>query len=398
MECDRDSLGPSSGTAERCLVKAQTVCVDDPSPGHRGALSWLFSDLRDQRARVDVHSSGRELRRGVGAGVATRRGDDFGPTSTRLEPRQLLSTVVTVTNRNDSGNGSLRAAINSAMPGEVINFAKSAQGTITLTSGPLVVSTANLTISGPGSNKLLISGAGKFTDFILLGSPPPSSPAPALVVASGVNISGMTIANGNAINNGYGDGGGIVSFVDLSISNSVLKDNQAPGGGGAGGAIYFAGGETASLSVDSDDFNGNSVGFASDTNPSDFQAGGAIFNIDGVATIISSTFENNAAQGANALGGAIQTGANSTLMITGSTFTGNTAIGSISGAGGAIFADPAQVTIDSSQFHNNKAEASSPSGQASGGAMVTNAIDLSDPNAMATTTIIPAAFSRTTVR
>jgi fibronectin-binding autotransporter adhesin len=322
---------------------------------------------------------------------STRR--SLRPNIDALEQRALLSTVVTVTNRNDSGSGSLRAAINSATPGEVINFAKSAQGTITLSSGPLVVSAADLTISGPGSNKLTISGGGTFTDFILLGSEPPSSPAPALVVASGVNISGMTIANGSASNNGYGGGGGIVSFVDLSISSSVLKANQAPGGSGAGGAIYFAGGANASLTLNSDDFNGNSVGFASDTNPSDFETGGAIFNSGGVVTIASSTFENNTAHGANAQGGAIQAGANSTLTITGSTFTGNTAIGSINGAGGAIYGDPAQVTIDSSQFDNNKAESSSPSGRASGGAMVTNAIDLSDPNVMATTTITNSLFT-----
>jgi hypothetical protein len=350
--------------------------------GSAGSTSEGRRSLK--RSRIAARGRGRSRN------SARRR---LRPNVDALEQRALLSTVVTVTNRNDSGSGSLRAAIANATSGEVINFTKSAQGTITLTSGPLVVSAANLTISGPGSNKLTISGGGKFTDFILLGSAPPSSPVPALVVASGVSISGMTIANGNASNNGYGDGGGIVSFVALSVSNSVLKDNQAPSGSGAGGAIDFVAGSNASLSLNSDDFNGNSVGFASDTNPADFATGGAIFNTGGVVTITSSTFENNAALGANAEGGAIETGDNSTLTISGSTFTDNTAIGNINGAGGAIYADPAQVTIDSSQFHNNEAEASSPLGQASGGAMVTNAVDLSDPNAMGTTTITNSLFT-----
>jgi fibronectin-binding autotransporter adhesin len=341
-------------------------------------------------------------RRSLKRSRIARRDRDRGRSSARrrlrpnidaLEQRALLSTVVTVTNRNDSGVGSLRAAINSATSGEVINFAKSAQGTITLTSGPLVVSANDLTIAGPGSSKLTISGGGSFTDFIILGSQPPSSPVPALVVANSVNISGLTIAGGNAANNAYGDGGGILNFGVLAISNSVLKDNHAPGGSGEGGAIYSAGGANASLSAQDDDFTGNSVGFASDTNPDDFAQGGAIFNAGGVATITSSTFENNHAQGANAQGGAIQTGDNSTLTITGSTFTANTAVGSIFGAGGAVYGDPAQVTIDSSQFLNNKAEGSSPLEQTSGGAIATNSLGVVDPDAPATLNISNGLFT-----
>jgi hypothetical protein len=326
-------------------------------------------------------------RRSISARRRLRPGVDW------LEPRMLLSSVVTVTNSNDSGSGSLRAAIAHATSGEVINFAKSAYGTITLTSGPLVVSGINLTINGPGPNKLTISGDGKFTDFILSGNQPPGSPAAASYVPDSVSISGITIADGNASNNGYGDGGGILNFDALSISSSVLKNNQAPGGSGAGGAIYSAGGVGASLSLDSDTFTGNSVGFAADTNSSDLAQGGAIFNADGVATITSSTFNGNQAQGASAQGGAIQTGAGSTLTITGSKFARNAAIGSISGAGGAIEGDPAQLSIDSSQFLNNKAEGSGPLALASGGAIVINGNGAADPSLPGTATVTNSVFS-----
>ena len=82
----------------------------------------------------------------------------------------LLSTV-TVTNTHDSGPGSLRNAINNAVSGEVINFAPSAYGTIDLTSGPLMVNFINLSIQGPGPNKLTISGGGNFTDIQFTTAP-----------------------------------------------------------------------------------------------------------------------------------------------------------------------------------------------------------------------------------
>lgn len=54
-----------------------------------------------------------------------------------------------VTNKKDSGRGSLRAAIDNAAPrGDKIVFASNVRGTITLTEGYLEVD-KNLTIKGP---------------------------------------------------------------------------------------------------------------------------------------------------------------------------------------------------------------------------------------------------------
>ena len=63
------------------------------------------------------------------------------PQLAALELRALLSTI-SVTNDNDNGNGSLRAALASAANGDTIDFAPSAFGTITLSSGPLEVATS----------------------------------------------------------------------------------------------------------------------------------------------------------------------------------------------------------------------------------------------------------------
>ena len=59
--------------------------------------------------------------------------------------------IITVTNTNDSGPGSLRQALADANDGDTINFAVT--GTIGLTSGELLVS-RSITISGPGATYL----------------------------------------------------------------------------------------------------------------------------------------------------------------------------------------------------------------------------------------------------
>ena len=70
-----------------------------------------------------------------------------------------LATII-VTNNNDSGAGSLRAAIAGAAAGDTITFAPGlANQTITLTSGQLDIPTGkNITIDGAAATGLTISG------------------------------------------------------------------------------------------------------------------------------------------------------------------------------------------------------------------------------------------------
>src|SRR3954468_11291379 len=65
------------------------------------------------------------------------------------------ASIITVTNTNDSGPGSLRQALTNASNGDLINFAVT--GTIVLTSGGLVIY-KSVTISGPGPDRLSIDG------------------------------------------------------------------------------------------------------------------------------------------------------------------------------------------------------------------------------------------------
>ena len=290
----------------------------------------------------------------------------FAPRVVALEERALLSTL-RVTSDADSGTGTLRAAIAAATSGDTINFARSAYGTITLTSGPLIVPDINLTIQGPGANKLTISGNDTYT-VLELGIVPFGPQTP-----STMTISGLTIANGNAsINDSGGNGGGISEAVNLTVSNSVFKDNQAPTG--SGGAISNSNdfNSDLSLTLNNDLFQGNSSGSAS---VGFFRGqGGAIDAENGsYVTVTSSTFIDNQSIAPIAEGGAISLTTNpyqfpnvyGSLSVTGSTFRGNVASSNSaygccagwSAAGGAIWTDPqVALTVGSSQFIDNEAE------------------------------------------
>jgi hypothetical protein len=128
------------------------------------------------------------------------------------------AATITVTNRNDSGPGSLRQALANANNGDRINFAVT--GAITLTSGGLSIA-KNVTISGPGANHLSINGNQASSVF-------------AIAFERTATISGLTITNGGV---GIWNQQGTVS-----VSNCVLSGNSfaalynnyaAQGSGGA---------------------------------------------------------------------------------------------------------------------------------------------------------------------
>ena len=123
------------------------------------------------------------------------------------------AATITVTNRNDSGSGSLRQALVDANDGDTIVFAVT--GTIVLTSDGLVIDN-DLTISGPGANRLSINGnqAGYGCVFGIADN-------------NTVTISGLTITNGHC---------GIFSdHATLTVSNCVVSDNiGGPSFGGIG--------------------------------------------------------------------------------------------------------------------------------------------------------------------
>ncbi len=319
----------------------------------------------------------------------------------------MLSTL-TVTSDGDSGKGTLRAEIAAASSGDTIHFAPSAYGTISLTSGPLVVPDINLSIQGPGANKLTISGNGTYT-VLELGIVPFGPDTP-----STMTISGLTIANGNASTNASGgNGGGIAEAVNLTVNNSVFKNDIAPTGSGGAISDSSAFQSSLGLTLNNDLLEDNTSGSAS---IGFFRGqGGAIDAENGSNVIVNaSTFIDNQSIAPIAEGGAISLTTNpyqfpnvyGSLSVTGSTFRGNTASSSSAygccagwaAAGGAIWTDPqVALTVGSSRFIDNEAELAVLTGNpgvVSGGAIAVNpgtyAFPTPPPSA---TTITNSVFS-----
>jgi Right handed beta helix region len=228
------------------------------------------------------------------------------------------AATVTVTNTNDSGTGSLRQALAVAHDGDRITFAVS--GTITLTSGALVVA-KSVTISGPGADQLSIVGI----------------PFQSVFAVAGATISGLTIRNGAV---GIDNGGtltvkncvisgmsvaGIHNVSSLTVVNSNVSDND-------GWGIYNITGEfgVVTATILSTTVSGNPFGGV--------VAAPNFFGGRAYITITDCTISGNS-------GGGI-VGAATLLTVANSTISGNSA--GTSGGGISVSPGPVGVNLDSS--------------------------------------------------
>jgi streptogramin lyase len=138
-----------------------------------------------------------------------------------------------VTNKNDSGAGSLRDAIaqaNVATPPSMITFDPSVTGTILLTSGQINVGQA-VSIVGPGSGVLTIDANANSRVFSIFQTDPacPALDGPDYLVS----ISGLRLTNARRFTS---NGAGAI-FTEHSLAlDSVQIDNSIAG---SGGALYF---------------------------------------------------------------------------------------------------------------------------------------------------------------
>jgi hypothetical protein len=245
-----------------------------------------------------------------------------------LESRQLM-TVISVSNTNDSGTGSLRAAIAAASPGDTISLA-SLTGTISLQSSLTVGE--SLTINGPTSGTLTLDGNDDVRIFDLNASS-----------SASVSMTNLTFADGSASR--YGGAIYAESNSALTVTDCTFDNNMASASGNSvstfGGAISAFN----SLTVSNSTFTSNTVTTQVTTESSGYSYGGAIY-AGGTTSIADSTFADNVSTATRTMagdsggsGGAIDLDGSAT--VTNCTFTGNSAvlsggIGTDTSQGGAI--------------------------------------------------------------
>ena len=156
-----------------------------------------------------------------------------------LSPSPVFGDIP-VANTNDSGAGSLRAAIETAAPGDTIVFSLNYPAIINLTSGSLLINT-DITIAGPGASNLTIDASGN------------AAMERAITVGTGVtvSISGVTVTGGRGGGTNLGSsansGGGIFNSGRLTLRDAVVSDNSTTSQGIGGGGIFNAGGATLTL-------------------------------------------------------------------------------------------------------------------------------------------------------
>ena len=235
------------------------------------------------------------------------------------------------------------------------------QGTLTLTGADIESNTAT---NGGGID---IHGTLTLIDSTLTGNTA-ASDGGAVFSSGSLTVTDGTITGNAASTNGgpAGLGGGIYASANVNVTGTVFSDNNANGSGGLGGAIFSP--KKTTLTVTDVTFESNTAvtaggGIASEgtlvVSGSTFTGnqatgasseGGAIYNDLGTATVSgSTTFQQNSA----AIGGAISSvnSTGQTLTITGALFTDNTA----TSFGGAIDSD-GTLTLSGDSLTSNNAE------------------------------------------
>lgn len=264
---------------------------------------------------------------------------DSNGTSGKISGMGYMPGVLTVSNTNNSGTGSLREALGLAgIAGVgVIRFDPSVFSTpkmISLSTLQLTIN-SNIRIVGPGADLLTIRNVAPASDtsrvFILTNG------AKAILI-------GMTITGGNVI----GSGGGISSPSStnpnkLTLFNCLITGNRSSViGGGISNHV-------GPLSIVNSTIANNTV--------TSSNAGGGGVDTVGYTSIVNSTISGNVKNGSIQNGGGIWT--NAGMVIVNSTITNN----SVTAGGGGIHATPdsAGVRVKNSIIAGNKG--TSPDGE-----------------------------------
>gem|GEM_PF-3504701 len=225
------------------------------------------------------------------------------------------AAVFEVENLDDAGAGSLRQAIidANANPGpDAITFADGLSGSIVLSSGSLTISD-DLALQGPGSSTVTVSGNNNSRVFETNNSDE---------AMARVDIAGLTISDGTTNLAGagiYNSGAEALTIRDSVITNNYAYDGGA-GIGAAGGVVQING---STISNNQSALNGAGIK----------QSDGSLIVRD---SLITTNLTNESGLGAGIYANSLET-----LVVDGTTVSGNTSVG----AGGAIAVDSIEGSI-----------------------------------------------------
>ncbi len=279
------------------------------------STSSTFSELPAPASRSPKPSlAHRSVRIGTGALLV-----GAAPALALLSNSTADAATITVANTNDSGSGSLRAAVADASPGDTIDLS-GLSGTINL-SNPVRID-KTLTIVGPGAADLTVVGGAGSSDSVF-----------KIQGGNGVTtISGLTVTGGeNSAINCWAQ-----TYAALKLDGVVVTGNA----GSVAGGLYSV--NCGSLEIVDSTFSNN--------NSTYYGGGGIGFRGTGSVTITGSTFDNNSVNGSSyATGGGAFVDTSGTVSIANSTFTNNYSY--YAGAGVDLHSN--DVWISGSTFAHN---------------------------------------------
>ncbi|HEY1275377.1 MAG TPA: choice-of-anchor Q domain-containing protein [Thermoleophilaceae bacterium] len=246
-----------------------------------------------------------------------------------------------VTNTNDSGPGSLRVTLEGAAAGDTIVVPA---GTYNLTSGSLTVA-AGVTLDGDAAGTTVIRAAGAFRVLCVTTTDP-------TVGIVDLTIAGGRASPGDACANGRGGGIANVGGALLNVVNSVIAGNTStPGVSGGGGGIYTNGDVSMFDSVIRNNATNARVG-------GNNGGGGIYWDGTGNFSLNESTISGNTATVAGGASGGGGIYSNAALNLQNVTVSGNTQSGfSVGGGGGGIFKESNTAGLfDSVTFFGNHSD------------------------------------------
>ena len=309
--------------------------------------------------------SGSNYQPGAAVGVNTitftpNTGSPVTFTITVTETPNLTVTTTSDTTSNTDGQTTLREAFDHAVTltgPQTITFSTStANGAENFHDGTartialgtrlnLFQTGRNITIAGPGADRLKISGAGLRNVFAVGGG-------------TELTLSDLTVADGFSIVSEFSTGGAILNSGTLTLLRCVVRDSGAFVGvsGTRGGGLFTSGNTTIIGST----FTGNSVGRPG---VSGFARGAAIYaTATARVKVINSTISGNTAvvdSGTAEGAGIYAEGSGEVIELINTTVTANTATvtGGAGATGGGVFGD---VTAQNTIIAGNTSSGSSP--------------------------------------